>query len=158
MTQFKHIMKFLGVTLAIPLGIGLLVWLSLWLGNGTDWGALRALAVLVVAIFMYVIVCSLPLMFVVDIFDFNPRWQTVIIWFTGIILSSLLSGLLVKHYWPNVIEISGISHWSEGITYLFGYGIFTLAIIYMAILAIACLAIVGALIFLLLKEIWDKTR
>lgn len=158
MTQFKHIMKFLGIIIAIPLGLGLLVWLSLWLGNGTDWGALRDLAVLVVAIFMYVITCSLPLMFFVDIFDFNPRRQTVVSWLTGIIISSLLSGLLVKHYWPNVIEISGVNHWTRGITYLFGYGLFTLAIIYMAILVISCLILGGYLIALLLKLLWDKTR
>lgn len=149
MTQFKHIMKFLGVILAIPLGIGLLVWLGLWLGDGVG-SMLKDLFSLIVAIFMYGIAACFPIVTVADTLDLSLRWWTFVSWLVGIILSSLLSGLLVKHYWPNVIEISGVSHWSEGITYLFGYGIFTLAIIYMAILAIACLALVGALIFLLL--------
>lgn len=158
MTQFKHIMKFLGVTLAIPLGIGLLVWLSLWLGNGTDLGTLKGIGLLLVLLLMYLVACSLPLMYAVDDFDIDLRWQAIISWVAGIMLSSFLGGLIVKQYWPNMIEISGVSHWSEEIAYMIGYGLLVLIITYTAIIAVACLALVGALIFLLLKEIWDKTR
>lgn len=158
MTQFKHIMKFLGVTLAIPLGIGLLVWLSLWLGNGTDFGTLKGIGLLLVLLLMYLVACSLPLMYAVDDFDIDLRWQAIISWVAGIMLSSFLGGLIVKQYWPNMIEISGVSHWSEEIAYMIGYGLLVLIITYTAIIAVACLALVGALIFLLLKEIWDKTR
>ena len=158
MSRFKHIMRFLGVLLAIPLGIVLLVWLGLWLGNDTDWSTLKGIGLLLVALLMYLVACSLPLMYVDDAFYVNLRWQTVVIWIAGIMLSSFIAGIFVKHYWPNVIDVSGASHWLQGITYMIGYGLFVLIIIYTAILAVACLAIVGVLIFLLLKEIWDKTR
>lgn len=159
MTQFKHIMRFLGVILALPLGLGLIVALVWYIRESAGAGStLRALAVLVFALFLYIIAGCLPIVAVVDIFDFNPRWQTVISWFTGIMISSFIAGLIVKQYWPNVIEVSRVSHWSEGITYLFGYGIFTLAIIYMAILVISCLVLGGYLIALLLKLLWVKTR
>lgn len=158
MTQFKHIMKFLGVIIAIPLGIGLLVWLGLWLGDGTDWSTLKGIGLLLVLLLMYLVACSLPLMYAVDAFDIDLRWQAIVSWVTGIMLSSFLAGLIVKQYWPNVIDVSGASNWSEGIIYMIGYGLFVLILIYTAILAVACLALVGALIFLLLKEIWDKTR
>lgn len=158
MAQFKHIMKFLGVILAIPLGIGLLVWLGLWLGNDADWGTLKSVGLLLVSLLMYLVTCILPLMYAVDAFDLDLRWQAIVSWIAGIMLSSFLAGLFVKHYWPNVIEVSRVSHWSEGITYLFGYGIFTLAIIYMAILVISCLVLGGYLIALLLKLLWVKTR